>query len=61
MVETGEIGGCPELEKFDRHVVAICNSPKYFLMIFVFKNDSLVSERDLAMASLPHSGFCKHE
>ena len=31
------------------------------LIILVFKNGSFVSERDLAMASLPHSGFCKHE
>ena len=36
-------------------------SHNVFLIIFVFKKDSFVSERDLAMASLPHSGFCKHE
>ena len=62
MVETGANRRLPEAREIWQTCCGNLQLPiLVFFIIFVFKNDSFISERDLAMALLPHSGFCKHE
>ena len=49
-MKRGHIRRSQGLDKLGRHVVAMSNSSKCFLIDCVSKNDSFVSERDLAMS-----------
>ena len=49
MLNKGQIRRCRGLDKVGRHVTAMHNPLKSFLIDCVSKNGSFVSERDLAM------------
>ena len=54
-MKTWQIGRSQELDKFGRHFVNVRNPhfPIIFILVdYVLKNDSFLSERDLAMSKM---------
>ena len=54
-MKTWQIGRCQELDKFGRYFVNVRNPPSPIMFILVncvLKNDSFLSERDLAMSKM---------